>query len=116
MVQEPKKIGAVFYCTSGGAEPVREWLLALPSQDRRIIGFDVATAEFGGPVGMPLCRSLGGGLWEIRSNITRGRIARVIFCIAHGHMILLHAFIKKAQKTPKSELETARKRQKDVEQ
>jgi phage-related protein len=114
-VQEPKKIGAVFYRTASGVEPVREWLLALRPEDRRIIGFDIATAEFGWPLGMPLCRSLGSGLWEVRSNITQGRIARVIFCIAQGHMVLLHGFIKKSQKTPKAELETARKRQKDIE-
>lgn len=76
----------------------------------------MATAEFGWPVGMPLCRSLGGGLWEVRSSLGQGRIARVIFCIAHGHMVLLHGFIKKSQKTPKTELDTARKRQKGIEQ
>lgn len=116
MVREPKKIEAVFYCTDKGAEPVREWLLGLPPEDRRIVGFDVAAAEFGWPVGMPLCRSLGGGLWEIRSNVTHSRIARVIFCVTHGRMVLLHGFIKKAQKTPRPEMETARRRQKAVEQ
>lgn len=115
-MQELKKIDAVFYRTANGAEPVREWLLALGPEDRRVIGFDMATAEFGWPVGMPLCRSLGGGLWEVRSSLGQGRIARVIFCIAQGHMVLLHGFIKKSQKTPKTELDTARKRQKGIEQ
>lgn len=111
-----KKIDAVFYHATNGAEPVRDWIKGLPAEDRRIIGFDIATAEFGWPLGMPLCRPLGGGLWEVRSRIAQGRIARVMFCIAHGRMVLLHGFVKKSQKTPKPELEMARRRQKEVEQ
>jgi len=75
----------------------------------------VAIVEYGWPVGMPVCRSLGGGLWEVRSRIDGGRIARVLFCAAHGRMVLLHGFIKKAQKTPTAELAVARRRQKDVD-
>ncbi|AGI74805.1 hypothetical protein OA238_118p1100 (plasmid) [Octadecabacter arcticus 238] len=61
---------------------------------------------------MPLCRSLKGhkGLWEVRSNLGVGRIARVFFCAHEGNMVLLHGFIKKSQKTPVKELETADKR------
>jgi len=97
-------------------EPVRDWLKALPMADRRIVGFDIATAEFGRPVGMPLCRPLGGGLWEVRSSLTQGRIARVIFCAGAGRMVLLHGFVKKTQKTPQADLDLARKRPKEVEQ
>ena len=78
--------------TGAGREPVREWLKELDQADRRIVGQDIATAEFGWPVGMPSCRSLGKGLYEIRSDISHGRIARVIFCVAEGKMVLLHAF------------------------
>jgi phage-related protein len=88
----------------------------LPPDDRRKIGFDIRTLEFGWPVGMPLCRPLGGGLWEIRIDLPSNRTARVIFCIAQGRMVLLHSFIKKTQKTPQSDLELARKRQKEIEQ
>ncbi|TPV99038.1 MAG: hypothetical protein USCAAHI_01532 [Beijerinckiaceae bacterium] len=88
----------------------------MPEADRRILGFDIAVVEFGWPVGMPLCKSLAGGLWEVRSNLTDGRIARVIFCVAHGRMVLLHGFIKKTPKTPQIDLDTARKRQKEIEQ
>lgn len=83
--------------------------------DRKVIGQDIATVEFGWPVGMPTCRPMGAGLWEVRSDLSDGRISRVLFCIAHGHMVLLHAFIKKTQKTPDAELTKARKRQKKVE-
>lgn len=116
MGPEIKKIPAVFYRSSRGVEPVRDWLRDMPEADRRILGFDIATAEFGWPVGMPLCKSLGGGLWEVRSTLTQGRIARVIFCVAQGHMVLLHGFIKKTPKTPQSDLDTARRRQKEIEQ
>ena len=109
-----KRLPASFYATAGGNEPVREWLKALNAEDRRTVGADVATAEFGWPIGMPLCRSLGGGLFEVRSSISDGRIARVIFAIASGRMVLLHGFVKKAQKTPKSDLDLAVRRLKEI--
>lgn len=115
MIAGSKKIPAAFYRSDTGAMPVREWLLELSDEDCRVIGFDIAQVEFGWPVGMPVCRPLGGGLWEVRSNVTNGRIARVVFCIAHGRMILLHGFIKKTQRTPSADLELARKRQKEAE-
>lgn len=110
-----KRLPAAFYCSANGKEPVRDWLKELPEADRRIVGFDIATAEFGWPMGMPLCRALGGGLWEVRSTLTQGRIARVIFCAKDGRMVLLHGFVKKRQKTPQADLELARTRQKEVE-
>lgn len=111
---ERKRLPAAFYCTAAGNEPVREWLKGLDTIDRRAIGEDVATAEFGWPVGMPVCRSLGRGLHEIRSDLRSNRIARVIFCIANERMVLLHGFIKKTQKTSKSDLDLAMKRMKEV--
>jgi phage-related protein len=110
-----KRVPAFFYRSISGAEPVKDWLRGLTEEDRRIVGFDIATVEFGWPLGMPLCRSLGGGLWEVRSSLTQGKIARVIFCVAQGRMVLLHGFVKKTQKTPGSDLDTARRRQKEVE-
>jgi phage-related protein len=111
---EVKKLPAAFYRTASGNEPVREWLQSLETADRRIIGQDIATAEFGWPVGMPVCRSLARGLYEIRSDLTSRRIARVIFCVADGRMVLLHGFIKKTQKTPKADLDLALKRKKEI--
>ena len=114
-MERHKRLPAIFYRSLMGAEPVREWLKELPPEDRRVIGFDIATAEFGWPVGMPLCRSLGDGLWEIRSRLDHGRTSRVIFCVNADRMVLLHGFVKKTRKTPPSELELARKRQKEIE-
>ena len=94
---------------------MRDWLLELGDDDRRTIGKDIAKAEFGWPIGMPSCRSMGAGLFEIRSNLSDGRIGRVLFGIADGGMVLLHGFMKKTQATPKADLDLARKRLKEVE-
>ncbi|WP_208335093.1 type II toxin-antitoxin system RelE/ParE family toxin [Campylobacter sp. US33a] len=109
-----KKIQAKFYQNRNGKEPVKEWLLELSKEDRVIIGKDIAVVEFGFPIGMPVCRSLGNGFYEIRSNISSNRIARVIFVIIDNCMILLHAFIKKSQKTPLIELNLAKERAKEL--
>lgn len=111
-----KRIPAAFYRTSSGNEPVRDWLKELSEEDRRALGRDIATVEFGWPIGMPLCRALGDGLWEVRSSLSNSRIARIVFCVAHDRMILLHAFIKKSQRMPRSDLAIARERQKEIEQ
>lgn len=112
-----KKLPAVFYRTLTGTEPVRAWLKALSADDKRIVGTDIATVEFGWPVGMPVCRPMASrrGLWEVRSSLTGNRIARVLFCIYKGQMILLHGFIKKTQKTADTDLDLAMKRKKEVE-
>ena len=107
-----KRLPARFYRSDAGREPVREWLKSLDLEDRKVIGEDIKDVEFAWPIGMPLVRSLGHDLWEVRSSLPRGRIARVIFCVAHGNMVLLHGFIKKTQKTPHQEIELALKRKK----
>lgn len=106
----PKRLPAAFYATAGGNEPVREWLLELDDESRRTIGIDIATVEFGWPVGIPLTRSLGGGLHEIRSRISGGRIARVIFLIRDNRLVLLHGFVKKTKRAPKADIDIARRR------
>lgn len=116
MVALTKKVAAVFYRTKRGSEPAREFILGLRRQDRRIVGSDIATVEYGWPIGKPTCAPLGLGLWEVRSNLTTKRIARVIFTLHDGQMVLLHGFIKKTQKTPQDDLDTARKRMKEVKQ
>lgn len=96
LIVEPlsKRLPARFYRLDSGREPVREWLKKLNPADRRIIGEDVKDVEFSWPIGMPLVRGLGDGLWEVRSNLTGGRIAGVIFAVENGAMVLLHGFPK----------------------
>jgi phage-related protein len=108
------EIKAVFYRTTGGTEPVLDWLRSLPVEDRRVVGTDLATVQFGWPIGMPLCRPLGNGLWEVRSTLPSRRIARLLFFVEGGRIGVVHGFIKKTQKTPEADLELARKRMKEM--
>jgi len=109
-----KRITVRFYRLPSGREPVRAWLKTLSPQERLIVGTDIKTVEFGWPVGLPVCRSLGDALWEVRSRANR-RIGRVIFYISEGSMWLLHGFVKKQQKTPAGDLDIARKRKRDIQ-
>jgi phage-related protein len=109
-----KRLPAAFYALPSGREPVREWLRSLDREDRKIIGEDIKEVEFSWPLGMPLCRPLGGGLWEVRCDLARGRTARVFFCAGQGRMVLLHAFIKKTQRTPDADRALALKRMKEI--
>ena len=110
-----KRLPARFYRSASGREPVRDWLKGLLQDDRRILGEDIKDVEFAWPLGLPLVRSLGRELWEVRSSLTQGRIARVIFCVSDGQMVLLHGFIKKTQKTPPHEIDLALARMKGEE-
>lgn len=98
-----------FFSTTTGNEPVREWLVGLDREVRRAVGFDIKTAQFGWPIGVPLIRKLEPGLWEVRSHVATG-IARVLFTVEGDTMVLLHRFIKKSQKTLAPDLETAKQR------
>ena len=111
-----KRLPVVFFRLESGKEPVRDWLAGLPVKDRKSIGDDIQTAEFGWPIGMPLCRSIVGhkGLWEIRSDLSGNRIARVLFCVTQGQMVLLHGFEKKTQKTPDRDIRIALRRMKGI--
>jgi phage-related protein len=102
-----------FFANSLGSEPVRLWLKGLPATDRKTIGEDIKTVQLGWPLGMPLVRHLGGGLWEVRTRLDN-RIARVLFVLSGSTMVLLHAFIKKQQETPKADLDLAIERHKDL--
>lgn len=109
------KIPLVFYATEAGNEPVREWLKSLPDEDCDAIGQDLMRVQWRWPVGMPLCRSLGGGLWEVRTSLPSDQIARLIFCLHDGELVALHGFIKKTQKTSKADLALAAKRKKELD-
>ena len=110
-----KRVQAIFYRSKAGAEPVRNWLKALTKEERLKIGTDIKTVEFGWPIGMPTCRPMQHGLFEVRSNLGN-RTARVIFCFHERRMILLHGFIKRTQKTPTPDLELALARKRNLEE
>ena len=112
---DEKILPAYFYQNSLGKEPVRDWLKDLDKEDRLAIGTDIKTVEFGWPIGMPTCKPMGKGLYEVKSNLPSNRIARTIFSIHGGQMALLHGFIKKTQKTSKQDLEIALNRKSQLE-
>ena len=115
MPESLQPIPLAFWRSPTGREPVRDWLNDLPREDMRTIGRDMAKVQFGWPVGLPLCRPLGGGLWEVRSTLPSRREARAFFGFHDGVLIALHAIIKKAQKTPAEDLAVARQRLKEVQ-
>jgi phage-related protein len=110
---DKKKILVVFYRTPAGNEPVRDWLKELPKDDKKSIGEDIKAVEMAWPVGIPLVRKLDANLWEVRSQLPQ-KISRVFFTVWEGFMVLLHGIIKKSQKTPKEDLELAKKRRNAV--
>lgn len=102
-----------FYCSSTGREPVRDWLKAMSAEDRRVIGTDLKTVQYGWPLGMPLVRKMENALWEVRSNIPGGTV-RVLFTVVGSEMVLLHAFEKTSAKTPTGDLTIAMTRLKEL--
>ncbi len=103
------KLTVRFYRSDTGSEPVRRWLKSLSVEQKKAIGEDIKTVQFGWPLGMPLVEKLSPYLWEVRTKFPSG-IARVLFTVDGDLMILLHGFIKKSQKIPKQELSTAKTR------
>ncbi len=115
MARGPRKFPVVFYRTRAGSEVVRGWLQGLDEKDRSAIGQDLMRVQYRWPVGMPLCRPLADGLWEVRSDLPSNRIARVLFGLSGDRIVALHGFIKKTQKTPDADLTLARRRKREFE-
>lgn len=114
MHRGPKRIKALFFRSETGTEPVREWLKSLSKEERFRIGTDIKTVEFGWPIGMPTCRPLGRGLYEVRTHLDN-RVSRVFFYVDDGKMVLLHGFIKKTDRTPKADIDLALDRKRKLE-
>lgn len=108
------KLHAAFYATASGNEPVRAWLKALPKQDRRLIGEDIAYVQYKWPIGKPRVDHLHGAIWEVRTSLGN-RIARTLFAVDGGTILLLHGFIKKTQQAPTREIALAEKRFKEYQ-
>ncbi len=103
------QLNIVFYKTHIGKEPVRDWLQKLSREEKKIIGEDIKTVQYGWPLGMPLIRKIEANIWEVRCHLDN-RIARVLFTVINENMILLHGFIKKTQKISESDIKLTKKR------
>jgi phage-related protein len=112
-VKGAPRLSVRFFRETTGREPVRDWLKALPIEEKREIGADINTVQFGWPIGMPVVDHLDGDIWEVRTRMAT-RIARVLFAVEGDVMVLLHGFIKKERKTPKAELDLAKQRLKKL--
>jgi phage-related protein len=108
---EPLQV--VFYMTATGHEPVREWLRSLYKNDKKQIGEDIKTVQFGWPIGMPVVEKLDRDLWEVRTKL-RNKISRVLFTVHEDQIVLLHGFIKKSQKVHAEDLELAQRRKNEI--
>lgn len=113
--EETPKIPLVFYRSESGREPVRDWLRSIDRADRLEIGADLQRVQYRWPVGMPLCRPLGDGLWEVRTSLPSRTISRVFVFFHEETIYALHGIVKKTQATPPAALALARKRKKEVE-
>ena len=111
-MSSPHRLDAVFFRTTNGNEPVREWLKGLTKEHRKAIGEDIAYVQFKWPIGKPRVDHLRGAVWEVRSSVGN-RIARTLFAVAGGKMVLLHGFIKKTQRTSNDEIVLAERRFKE---
>jgi phage-related protein len=111
-----KTISAEFYQTEAGGEPVRDFLRkALTADERKAVGKDIRIVEYGWPIGMPVCKDLKNGLYEVRTDFSN-RICRILFGIYGPRMIPFHGFIKESGETPKVDMDTALDRQRTMEQ
>ncbi|SRR5258706_15887727 len=104
-----RPLAVVFFSSETGNEPVRRWLRELPKEEKKIIGTDILTVQYAWPAGKPLVNSMGNGIWEVRSRL-KDRIARTLFIVVDEEIVLLHGFIKKTQRSPKEDLDLAKKR------
>jgi phage-related protein len=114
MTDRLRPIPVSFWRSSLDREPVRDWLRELDKRDRALIGDDLRKLQFGWPIGMPLVRKLADQIWELRTSLTGNREVRLLFATDGAQIVILSAFIKKTQKTPKNEIDLARRRLKEL--
>jgi phage-related protein len=107
------RLSVRFFRESTGSEPVRDWLRSLPDAEKRAIGADIKTVQFGWPIGMPLVDHVEGAIWEVRTRLET-RLARVLFVLEGNAIVLMHGFIKKERRTPRDELDLAKQRLKKL--
>lgn len=110
-----RKAPVIFYRTPSGGNVVLDWIKSLTPEERAAIGQDLMRVQFRWPVGMPLCRPMGDGLWEVRSDLPGHRTARLLFCPVDGDLVVLHGFIKKTRTTPHDDMKLARARQREFD-
>ena len=113
-MREPEKVEISFWVSAQSNEPVRDFLRDQPKEDRHKLGGDIRKLQYGWPIGMPLVRHLGSGLWEMRSSLASKREVRILFATQNDKLVFLHGFVKKSRKPPEADLSLARRRLKEM--
>lgn len=104
-----EKVKVAFFRNGSGREYVRDWIKSLPDKGKKAIGVDIRHIQNCWPIGKPTVDSIGDGIWEVRTELEKGW-ARILFCFHANEMILLHGFMKKSNKTPRKDIDTAKNR------
>lgn len=104
-----KEFEIVFYDKPDGSEPAKEFLLSLDKKMRaKIVMLIELLAENGSALREPYSKHIVDGIFELRAKVGSD-ISRVFYFFVIGKRIVLtNGFIKKTQKTPKSEIELAK--------
>jgi phage-related protein len=101
----------ILYYSEDVQQSINDWPIGIRAYYARVTERMVI---FGPNLGMPFTRSMGTGLFEIRARGKEG-IGRAFFCtMVDQRIVVLHAYIKKSQKTPKKDLDIAHRRMNDV--
>jgi len=99
-----RRLPVFFYCMEAGHEPVRDWLNELDWQDRKTIATNLRRVQEQWLNGMPVCRTLGKGLWEVRTNLSSNRTARVLIFVDEESIGVVHASLRRLARHPRSTL------------
>jgi phage-related protein len=104
-----------FYETPAGNSPIKKFIDGLQASDQaRFLEVIDEIEQHGLSASRLIFKPLEGKLWEIKFNAPAAGYRVLYVMVEKNLMIWLHAFVKKTQKTPKQDLDLARKRLKEV--
>ncbi|MBE5901779.1 MAG: type II toxin-antitoxin system RelE/ParE family toxin [Lachnospiraceae bacterium] len=103
-----------FYETKDGQRPIEEFLDSLDDKmTAKLVGLMEILEEYGNNLRMPYSKHLEDGIFELRCKQGSGIVRILYFFYYEGKIIITNGFVKKTQKTPRQEIETAKQRRDD---
>lgn len=108
------KFKAEFYETKNGNKPAKDFMLSQDDKMKaKLFGLVDILEQYGNALREPYSKPLGDGIFELRAKVGTN-ISRVLYFFYYeGRIILTHGFVKKTQKTPKSEIKKAKEYRKE---
>lgn len=105
---------ADYYTKEDGSKPAKEFLLSQNDKmQAKLFGLIDVLEEYGNQLRGPYSEPLGDGIFELRAKFGTD-ISRVLYFFYYeGRIILTHGFVKKTQKTPRGEIEKAKRYRND---